>query len=457
MVEWLKKIWNFKSKEENVSLRKQTVKALGIFFVLLIMFTLLSRVANTFTMTQVVVETPTRRSIDQFVRQEGTIEANQVRGIFALNGLRIGEVNVTAGSNVDIGTPLLTVEISHLDEIIEDLKIQLQIADLNISDIEHSQYQANQEKATELARAYEDLNHVVTVGNASVIDAFMFMENARVALGNATDETSEALKEVFWASQRTYQDALTARDEQIRASNRRIEDARIEPTQNSAIEIAILERERIELSLQDYLLFREQNGMVISPMNGIVVSLDASVVVGGLTPITAIMQIADVETGFIFMATIGRDEQRHISQGDRVTLELARGDSITDLTIDTMTRNSLDDELMDVKVIVPADDRIRLHDLATMRAEGESTIFSTTVPVSALHRGGAGVPDFVLVVREENTILGTQIVVDEVAVTVHDRNERFVAVGDFELNNDQRVVVFSEREIRDGDRVLLAD
>ena len=457
MSEWLSRIWNYKTSEkEGSSLRRQTVKALGVFFVLMILFTLLSRAATTFTMTEVVVEAPQRRSIDHFVRQEGVIEGDEVRGIFSLSGLRIGEVNVGAGTHVEVGTPLLTVEMEHLNERIRELETQLQIADLSISDLEHKEYLAQQQGETNLARAYEDHAYVVAAENRSVNNAFIEMENARIALVHATDETHRLLREAFEGSQRAYQGALAQRDEQIVVSHRRIEDAGSEPTRNSALEIAKLERERTEITLQDYLLLREQNGRVISPMNGTVVSLEGSVVVGGLTPVTAMMQIADTEAGFIFVATIGRDEQRHVSVGDRVTLELARGGNISDLTIDTMTRNNHDEELMDIGVRLPADEQIRLYDLATMRVEGESRIFSTTIPISALHIGGGGAPDFVLVVREENTILGTQIVVDQVAVTVQDRSEQFVAVGDFDLSNDQRIIVFSEREVRAGDRVLIA-
>jgi hypothetical protein len=61
----------------------------------------------------------------------------------------------------------------------------------------------------------------------------------------------------------------------------------------------------------------------------------------------------------------------------------------------------------------------------------------------------------VLVIREENTILGSQLVLDRVPVTVQDKNESFVAIGDHDVAGSQRIVVFSEQEVREGDRVLL--
>ena len=457
MVEWSKQLWNIKTSEKKKSsLRKQTFKALGVFFILMFMFTLLSRAATTFTLAEVMVETPGRRNIDHVVRQEGTIEAGEVRGIFALGGLQIGEVNVASGSHVEIGTPLLKVEMSHLERRIEDLELQLEIADLSISDLEHNQTLAQENAATELTRAYEDHNHTITTANAQVTEAFIVMENARIDLYYSTPETEHSLRVAFEAAQRAYQNVLAQREEQIRISNRRIDDASSELTQNSAIEIARLERERLAMTLSDYLMLREQDGVVVSPMNGTVVSLDASVVVGSITPTTAVMRIADTEAGFVFVATISREQQRHISPGDRVTLELARGDHIPDLTIDMMTRNEQDDERMDVKVRLPVNDQIRLYDLATMRVEGESRIFSTTIPLSALHRDAEG-RHFVLVVREEATILGAQMVVDQVFVSLQDRNDRLAAVSDHELASDQRIVVFSERAVGIGDRVLVSE
>jgi biotin carboxyl carrier protein len=457
MREQIKNIWNFKiSEKKETSLRSKAFKALGVFFLLILLFTLLSRAATTFTMTEVVVEFPQRRSIDHIVRQEGVIEAGEVQGIFVHSGLNIGEVNVTSGTSVEVGSPLITVDMNHLNDIIAGLENQLKVADLNISDLEHNEYLAQQQTDTDLIRAREDLNRVIAMENAQVTEAFITMENARIALVESDDETERGKREAFEAAQRAYLNALEGRDEQIRVSNRRVQDAENQPLQNSGLEIARLEREGIQTTLQDYLLLREKNGVVVSPMNGTVISLDAGVVVGGMTPSTAAMQIADTQGGFIFVTTIDRDTQRHISLGDEVTLELARGGSIPNLTIDNMTRNNHDDEMMDIRVRLAADDNIRLYDLATMRVEGDSRIFSTTIPISALHRGGAGEPDFVLIIREETTILGSQMVVDRVAVTVQDNNERFAAVGDHELTGDQRVVTFSEREVRSGDRVLLA-
>ena len=456
MLEQSKKLWNVKAPEKKKnSLRKQTFKALGVFFLLIFIFTLLSRAATTFTLAEVMVETPGRRSIDHVVRQEGTIEAGEVRGIFALGGLNIGEVSVAPGSHVEIGTPLLRVEMSHLNEKINDLETQLEIADLNISDMEYNQTLAQEEAATELTRAYEDHNRTIAVANAQVTEAFIAMENARIDLFYSDPESERSLREAFEATQRAYQNALSQRDEEIRVSNRRIDDANREPLQDSTIQVARLERERIDITLSDYLMLRELDGVVVSPMNGTVVSVDASVVVGGITPATAIMQIADTEAGFIFVATINREQQRHVSEGDPVTLEITRGDNVPDLTIDVMARNEQDDEKMDVRVRLPVNDQIRLYDLATMRVEGESRIFSTTIPLSALHREVDG-RHFVLVVREEATILGVQMVVDQVFVTIQDRNDRLAAVSDHELGSDQQIVVFSEREVGVGDRVLVS-
>ena len=457
MLEQSKKLWNYENKEKKKnSLRKQTFKALAVFFLLIFIFTLLSRGATTLTLAEVMVETSGRRSIDHVVGQEGTIEAGKVRGIFTLGGLNVGEVSVAPGSHVEIGAPLLRVEMSHLNEKIDDLETQLKIADLNISDREYNQALAQEKAATELTRAYEDHNRTIAVANAQVTEAFIAMENARIDLFYSDSESERSLREAFEGTQRAYQNALSQREEEIRVSNRRIEDAHRDPLQDSTIQVARLERERIEIILSDYLMLREQEGIVVSPMNGTVVSLDVSVVVGSITPVTAIMQIADIEAGFIFAATINREQQRHISVGDLVTLELTRGDNLSDMTVDLITRNEQDDEKMDVKVRLPVNDQIRLYDLATMRVEGESRIFSTTIPLSALHKGADGRP-FVLVVREESTILGVQMIVDSVFVTVQDRNDSLVAISDHELSSDQQIVVFSEREVSAGDRVLIKE
>lgn len=468
MSKWLNRVWNFEMKEEKVSLRKQTFKALGVFFVLMILFTLLSRAASTLTMAEVTVERPGRRTLDHFVRQEGTIEVDEVRGVFAKSGLVIDQVNVSLGATVEVGTPLITVKMSYLSERIAELETRLQIVDLQISDSLYNQSLEYKRRYLEQNRAREDYNHLVAVQDQQVTEAFIAMENAWLALVDfinqpvyedeveAHREMERSLRDAYDSAWRAYQTALTAREGQLRLGERQIEDANAPASQNSAVEIAKLERNSIETTLQSYLALYEANGVIYSPMDGIVTSLDSSVVVGGFTPQTAIMHIADVNAGYVFIATIGRDEQKHVSIGDQVTLELARGDRIADLHIETITRNPQDDEKMDVLVRVPINDNIRLYDMATMIVAGEARIFSTTIPLAALHKGGPGEPDFVLVVREENTILGSQMVVDRVAVTVQDKNHDFAAIGDHELTSEQQFVVFSERPVTAGDRVLVS-
>ena len=498
VLERLELIWNYEGRKDGSSLRKKTFKALGVFFLLMLLFTLLSRAANTFTMSEVVVDTSQRRSIDHFVRQEGTIEVDEVRGIFVLGGLNIGGVSVAVGNTVEVGTPLITVDMNHLNEKIAEMETQLEIADLLIADAVQNQSLTNQQRHTEQTRAQEDYSRLQSVQNSQVSEAFLLMENARAALddflnqpitinppsindneestntsqesidgsqdssdniGNNESEnrqeTERMLREVYEAARIAYEKALQQRDGQLVEGYRRIQDANLPLGQNSSIEIAKLERETLENTLEAYIRLQENDGIITSPMDGIIVSLDAGVVVGGITPQTAMMQIADGDAGYIFVAIIPREEQRHISEGDTVTLEPMRGERIPNLTVETITRNQQDDEKMDIRVRVPAHEDIRLYDMATMIVEGESRIFSTTIPLSALHKGGVGEPDFILLVREENTILGSQLVVDRLPVTVQDKNDSFVAIGDHELSSEQQFIVFSENEVRAGDRVLM--
>ena len=464
----LSRIWNFETKEEKTSLRKQTFKALCMFFVLMILFTLLSRAASTLTMAEVTVERPGRRALEHFVRQEGTIEVDEVIGVFAKSGLIIDQVNVSSGTTVEVGTPLITIKMGHVRERIAELETRLQIADLQIADALYNQSLYEKRRYLEQNRAREDYNHLVTVQDQQVNEAFIAMENAWLALVDfvnqpiyedeldAFNEMERSLRDAYDSAWRAYQSALTAREGQLRSGERQIEDASSPVSQNSAIKIAELERNDIEVTLQSYLTLYEAHGVIYSPMDGIITSLDSSVVVGGFTPQTAIMHIADANVGYVFVATISREEQRHVSMGDEVILELVRGDRIKDLYIETITRNPQDDDIMDVLVRVPANDKVRLYDVATMIVAGEARVFSTTIPLAALHKGGHGEPDFVLVVREENTILGSQMVVDRVAVTVQDKNHDFAAVGDHELTSEQQFVVFSERPVTAGDRVLIS-
>lgn len=532
----LRKLWNYEiSINNNKSLRQKAIQGLILFFIILILFTIVSRVATTFTMPRVVVASTERREISHTLELQGSIEAGAKRGVFTHSGLRIEAVHVMQGSRVQEGDPLLSVCMTFLRDQIKELELQEAIRELNMSDASHNQGLSQQQHSRNQQRAQEDLgilqahldrevqeardrvnqaqqeldqflqgvgflspeghledvtcfellsgNCIFLTGgihdlllNASNNGLQEFPSSDTGLLGDPsrdltdqiynTAEIEATLRANLSVAQTQYQQAIRNREDQLRQANRAVNDANQALPQNSSVEISEMELDHLRHTIEDYKELYYNEGLITSNISGTIVSVEHGITVGNFTPNTSMMLIADTSDGFIFRTTMNRDDQNLISTGDFVRLNLQRGGTLTDLIVESIIPSTqashvglgdTAEERMEVIVRVPAHADIQIHDQASLMVEGERNIYNLTIPISALRSGAVGEPDFVFVLRESNTILGSQMIVERVAVQVQDNDGVIVAIGDFDLTSEQRVVVSSDRMLSAGDRVMLQE
>ena len=98
------------------------------------------------------------------------------------------------------------------------------------------------------------------------------------------------------------------------------------------------------------------------------------------------------------------------------------------------------------------------QDSGTLGASGTVEITRKTgnyhlcVPVSTLHSDGS--KKYLLVLEEQETVLGVQLMARRVDVQVEDQNETRAAVTGA-LSREDRVIVDASKTVREGDRVRL--
>ena len=71
--------------------------------------------------------------------------------------------------------------------------------------------------------------------------------------------------------------------------------------------------------------------------------------------------------------------------------------------------------------------------------------------MDALHSDGGS--DYVMLVEEQATILGTELTVRKRKVKILDRDEEYAALEDGTLTDEERFVAEADREIKDRERV----
>ena len=85
----------------------------------------------------------------------------------------------------------------------------------------------------------------------------------------------------------------------------------------------------------------------------------------------------------------------------------------------------------------------------------QSESYPLTLPVSALHNENGKY--FVYVLEEEETVLGSELTVRRVDVTIQEQNELYAALSAELLRRDLQVITYSNKYVSAGDRVRLLE
>ena len=462
------RIWNLKiKKKSSISIRERALHWLAGFLIIMFLFTVLSRAANAMTIPRVSTEGAEKRNIEHTVKQAGKIEADGELSVTTVDGLKIKIVYAQAGMNVEEGTPLMEIDMDHLAEKIQEQENEIKKNELSISDAKFNKNLKDNERSVKINRAQEDYNNAAAEHDVKVETAKNQMDTALAAWENAKnnpvseenqegqDETS--LKAAYEEKLAAYNEALTARDQALITAARDIEDAKTSNDKDSTADSTALDKETAEVKLAKYKELQEQNGVITAPGKGTVTFVDTTAVAGGLTSETSPIRISNTSEGVRFTATLSEDQHKYVSVGDKVTILTKDNEEIKDVTVESMAPNSEEPKNRDIVVNLGSSDKAQVNDTATLKVTVSSKAYSTCIPKEALHKGSNGESDYVLVITEKKSVLGTQLVAEKLNVTVQEQNEKYAALSDREVTSEQQVIVSYDKEIEAGDRVRLAE
>lgn len=164
--------------------KKTLWKNLGIFFGIMALFTILSRVVYQRGTAVVRTCTPTRGTIDHTVRVSGKTTRNQEIAVTTQSGLRVGAVLASEGQQVKEGDVLFRLDMDYLNDKIETQNQELRKQQLSVQDA-WSQSSA-QAKRWENAMAQAEENY-----NAAVSSAEQARNRAKAAMDQAQKELDD--------------------------------------------------------------------------------------------------------------------------------------------------------------------------------------------------------------------------------------------------------------------------
>lgn len=449
--------------------KEKMLKLLGKFLAFMLACTLLSRTSASMTTAVVQTASPKRTALSHTVSAVGKVVENQVQAVPVEAGHKISRILVQEGSQVEPGDVLLQLDVSSLDKKISAGKREIEKIKWEIEDLESASKIQEKKKRLLLERAQEDYALAAEKGDQAVAQAAEELNRAIDRLnqyyadrdrqqeqqedGSGMEEQEQGLVKAVKTAQAAYDEALLSRREELLNAQRAWEDAQAEEPADSTARLKEADRKEKEAQLRKLEKLRKKEGKIVSPVKGTVIKLNGAP--GEWTTETAPVLLADLSSGCRLIAQVSKEEEKYLEKDMPVTAASEPKKKKADnLKIHSIEVSSEDSSLLEICVYLPAD-FLEIGDSAEITAEKKSKIYSTCIPLQALHEENG--MQFVYVLGEKETVLGKQLTAMKLSVAVQEQNEQYAALADGSLAGDQKVIQDSSKAINEGSPVRLEE
>lgn len=136
--------------------RRKTAAGFVLFLALMWVCTLVSKTIYASKLPQVQAAEAEKKRIEHIVESDGIIKQGSDRAIHTLAGLRVEQIRVRAGDEVEKGEVLFTLDKEDLAEIIGQKELEAAKLEYQISDLQRNRQLDAEEKSRQQERAGED-------------------------------------------------------------------------------------------------------------------------------------------------------------------------------------------------------------------------------------------------------------------------------------------------------------
>lgn len=460
--------------------RKRIVGGLAFFMAFMWLCTLISKSIYASKLPMVSTTRADSKYIEHIVEAEGIVEAGAKLPVTVMSGLRVKELAVQTGDQVEEGDLLFVVDLEDMKQIMDEQELAAQKVKLQIDAVAHNKELAQSQKAREEARAREDYDALARYQDTLVGRAAEDVAQAEEALEElqaenrehendwqredgeskteeemeaeqkAREEAEERLKQELQAAVYAEADARWNRDNTIKDAGRRVEDVLQEDNADATLAVYRAELAAVQEKIADYQTILTQEGKITSPIGGMVT--DVYVQTGGRVPDTASFLLADAEVPCQFRTSLTKEQKSYVNLGDDVKLQLD-GRKKIDAKVDYMEENENMPGTYTAFLRLPEETGTPgLSGKMTCSKVGEK--YPVCVSLLALHAENDR--NFVYVVSEREGILGTEYYVEEITVSVVDKNDSLAAI-EGAVTAESRIIDSSTKEIKKGDVVRLSE
>lgn len=486
------------------NVRKRAVKYFCMFLLFMLLCTVVSRGIYAYEMPRVEIGQATQKSISHTISAIGNVEAKREAAVVIEEGIRVQEICVKAGEEVEKGTILFRLDISDLKDSIEKLNKKIGIEKEKITALKANSRTEEETAKNTWQRAKEDFLNTTQIQNKKV-------SNAQKAYNTAVNTLSSYPSwETYWMEEKKkdsqYQtlkqeaeketaskkekEAFSLYEETLKSSARStwkegkkvLEDevsanqsnlSIIKEEKNSAIldaernmedakknthidKSGIMEEEdvlmQMEKQLADYQELLKNKGRIVSDINGYVSNI--CVTAGDRTTDSAAMLLADGSKGWSFRAMLTEEQTGYIKVGDMVTLQFQNG-KVKEEDCQVEAINKTEEEETYEAIVSFTEKNVSLGEIGVLEMTNQTEPYSCCIPLSALYADNN--KNYILLIREKDTIMGTELSVEKRGVTIQDKNESSAALEDNSLTEEDSFVIYASKAVTPGDKVRLLE
>ena len=484
--------------------KAKLIRILAGFFALMLLFTFLSRAADSVNVAQVEIKTVQNQVITHEVTGTGKVLGTRERAVFTQEGQKVQQVYVQEGQTVKKGDILLKFSEKYLEKTIKEKQDSIKVLQGKIDDLISAQSVNQQKKNNDLSSAQENYNSAVSSGNYSVKTAQNEAAIARQRLldyyaqrdaqkdnvpdedkfsdssefddpvntdntGNAADpgnntsdntnnsdgqdnSQEQTLIDDVRAKEQAVNDAMISRSKDVQSAGQAVRDAQIGDASDSTLENTQTELETAQKELEILQKVLARKGKVKAPCDGVIKSLNA--VTGSQTGAEAAIVLYETKGTFRFQTDVSKDDLKYIKTGQTATLKGADDNEIENAEIESVKEDSNNEDQYILSITVPKG-TLSIGDTAEFTISQDAGSFNACVPLSALYEENGRY--YVYVTDTQNTVLGDVMIARKTYVNVKDKNTSTAALDDGSLSSDQKIVISTDREISNGSRIRLLE
>lgn len=444
--------------------KKRAAAGFAVFLLFMWICTLISKSIYAYRLPMVTVVKPQAKHIEHIVEADGMIVQEGNRAVNVPQGIRLERLFVKTGDVVAAGDILFTADVSDLEEICRELEREAAITEQQIQVLMKNMTLEEQRRALLQARALEDYYSALAGEDSANRKAEQDCYSAAESLKHYKEKKVSGLdgQESVWEGQKEtlekslketeYQREETKRTQSsnVRNAARSVQDSLLPGEEDGTLFVSRLTLAGQKEKLAGYRELLGNEGAVTAEQDGTIT--DVFVSVGGRTPDTAALLMADRESRLEFRALVGAEELKYIQTGGAVTLELS-GAGKSDAVLSRLEESRSQAGSYEAVVILE-EGRGRSGMTGTIKCTALGDLQHCCIPAEAVHEVNGR--SFVYLLREREGVLGTEYYAQELNIRILDRNGEWISASGEALPEDSLVIDSSTKEFDKGDVVRYA-